>query len=254
MYKFTDLNIQQSVDTVLPSVAMKFDGKVLENELEGYQTLTVSGRETISSELTSFNVKNGSITTNKRLPSRTLVVKYLLKERDNYTFQKKFKELRKLLHSDSEVEIAFADEPDAFYFGQLSEMGEVPADANFVTGTFSIYCDSPYKFGELTETAGAIPIDTFYETQPDLIQLTLSAATSVVKITNGSQTIQLNGNFSAGDLIELDIQNGLVKWNDIDSEYIVSLNSDFENFAIKNGQAISSPQGSLKITMRERWL
>ena len=254
MYNFTDLNQQPSVDTVLPSVAMKFNGKFIENELEGYQTLTVSGRETIGAELTKFDVKKGSITTNARLPSRTIVVKYLLQERDNNLFQKKFKQLRKLLYSVGQVEITFADEPDAFYFGQLSEMNEVPADNNFVISTFSIHCDSSYKFGTKVETTGTVTIDTFYETPPELIELTLSAATSIVKVTNGSQTIQLNGNFSANDVIKIDVQVGSVTRNGVDHVYTVALNSDFENFLIKKGQTVSSPQGSLKLTARERWL
>lgn len=254
MYEFIDVNEHQSAGNVLSSVAMKFNGVVFENEIDGYQTLTVSGRESIGVELNSHSVSKGSITTSKSLPSRTLVVKYMLKERDHYTFQKKFKQLRKLLHSDSEVEITFADEPDAFYFGQLSEMSEVPAETNFAVGTFSIHCDSPYKFGNLNQTNGAVIVDTFYETQPDLIRLTLIAATSIVKVTNGNQTIQLNGNFSASDVIEIDVQEGTVIRNGVDHTYTVALNSDFENFMIEEGQTVSSPQGSLTLFTRERWL
>lgn len=254
MYKFVNINEQQEAENFLPSVAMKFNNKIIENELEGYRTLTVSGRETSSTELTSFDVKNGSITTNFRLPSRTITIKYLLQERDNNAFQKKFKDLRKLLHSEKEVEITFADEPDAFYFGQLSEMSEVPAETNFAVGTFSIHCDSPYKFGNLNQTNGAVIVDTFYETQPDLIRLTLIAATSIVKVTNGKQTIQLNGNFSASDVIEIDVQEGTVIRNGVDHTYTVALNSDFENFMIEEGQTVSSLQGSLTLFTRERWL
>lgn len=254
MYDFIDTNEQQSVENVLPSVAMNFNGLFIENEIEGYQTLTVSGRGSIGVELTSHSTQTGSLTTNKRLPSRTLVVKYLLKEKDNYSFQKKFKQLRKYLSSKSEVEIYFADEPDAFYFGQLSEMSEVPAETNFAVGTFSIHCDSPYKFGEAIETSGAVTVDTFYETQPDLIRLTLSAATTIVKVSNGTQVIQLNGNFSASDVIEIDVQEGTVIRNGVDHTYTVALNSVFENFMIEEGQTVSSPQGSLTLFTRERWL
>lgn len=254
MYNFTDLNGSQLSEKILPSVAMNFNGTFIENVLEGYQTLTISGRETTSVELANFDVKKGSITTNTRLPSRTIVVKYLLQGNDNNSFQKKFKELRKLLHSVGQKEIYFADEPDAFYFGQLSDMNEVPAESNSVVGTFSIHCDSPYKFGSKIETAGIVSIETFYETQPDLIRLTLSAATSVVRVTNGTQTIQLNGFFSQNDSIEIEVQRGFVRRNGVDYVYTVSLNSDFENFLIKKGETVSSVQGSLRLIARERWL
>lgn len=254
MYEFIDIDGQQSVENVLPSAAMNFNGLFIENEIEGYRTLTVSGRESIGVELTSHSTQTGSLTTNKLLPSRTLVVKYLLKEQDNYSFQKKFKQLRKYLSSKSEVEIYFADEPDAFYFGQLSEMSEVPAETNFAVGTFSIHCDSPYKFGNLNQTNGSVTIDTFYETQPELVRLTLTSANSIVKVTNGKQAIQLNGNFSASDVIEIDVQEGTVIRNGVDHTYTVALNSDFENFMIEEGQTVSSQQGSLTLFTRERWL
>ena len=61
----TDLN-------ELPSVAMEFNGTIIENEIEGYRTLKVSGRETISNELVVESVHEGGITLDSHLPSRSI--------------------------------------------------------------------------------------------------------------------------------------------------------------------------------------
>ena len=58
----------------LPSVAMEFNGTIIENEIEGYRTLKVSGRETISNELVVESVHEGGITLDSHLPSRHQVV------------------------------------------------------------------------------------------------------------------------------------------------------------------------------------
>lgn len=42
-YKFID--VDDNVETFLPAEAMSYDGIFLENEIEGYRTLNVSGRE-----------------------------------------------------------------------------------------------------------------------------------------------------------------------------------------------------------------
>ena len=61
MYEFIEPNQMQYGD-YLSSVAMEFNETVIDNELEGYRTLKVSGRETISNELVVESVHEGGIT------------------------------------------------------------------------------------------------------------------------------------------------------------------------------------------------
>lgn len=49
-YKFIDIYDSQD-EIALPSEAMNFNGKFLENEILGYRTLYVSGRESLAPEL-----------------------------------------------------------------------------------------------------------------------------------------------------------------------------------------------------------
>src|SRR5699024_3927604 len=125
----------------LPSVAMELNGTIIENAIEGYRTLKVSGRETISNELVVESVHEGGITLDSHLPSRSIQITYEMKAETNELFQEQYKALRKLLTTDEEVPIKFADEPYTVYFGRLNAL-EVPADdRNNVVSTFIIHCD-----------------------------------------------------------------------------------------------------------------
>ena len=253
MYDFTNTN-EYTFNSALPSVAMQFNGVFIEDELLGYRTLTVSGREMIGVELDTQSVKNGALTLDRRLPSRTLTIEYELKADDNYQFQKKFQQLRSILHTDGEVEIRFADEPDTFYSAQLSGVESVPAHTNHVKSSFTLHSDSPFKFGEVVTSGGGVIINTPYPTPAHEIRLLLSASTQLVTITNGTQEIRLDGNFAVGEELVINTQQGTVMIGANDVTYTVALNSDFENFVIEQGQTVTSPQGTIELRMREWWL
>lgn len=75
MYKFTDITEWQDVQS-LPSVAMEYDGYFLENEIKGYTTLKVKGREMLNVDIETENPsgRNGSYITGQTLPARELTI------------------------------------------------------------------------------------------------------------------------------------------------------------------------------------
>ena len=240
----------------LPSVAMEFNGKYIENELNGYETLKVSGRETIGVELISEPTHEGVITIDERLPHRELTITYELQADNNTEFQERFKMLRKLLTTNEQVPIKFLDEPDIVYFGRLSAMDTVPDDSNTIVSTFVIHCDTPYKFSDLVTTNGSVEIDTFYPTLPEQITLTIGSTTNKIEITNGSEWITATGTFNAGSKVVILFKKEEVTMtvNGTESTYMLDMQSDLENFLLKEGQAVTSEQGTIELRMRERWL
>lgn len=240
----------------LPSVAMEFNGKYIENELNGYETLKVSGRETIGVELISEPTHEGVVTIDERLPHRELTITYNLQADNGTEFQERFKELRKLLTTNEQVPIKFKDEPDTFYFGRLSAMQTVPDDSNIIISTFTIHCDSPYKFSDLVTTDGSVTIDTFYPTLPEQITLTIDGTTNKIEITNGSERITATGTFNAGSevVIEFDKEEVTMTVNGSEATYMIDFQSDLENFVLKQGQDVTCEQGDITLKMRERWL
>ena len=253
MYDFANTN-EYAFDPALPSVAMQFNGVFIEDELLGYRTLTVSGREMIGVELDTQSIRNGSLTLDRRLPSREIVVQYRLEAEDNYQFQKKFQLLRSLLHTTEKVEVFFADEPDVFYQMELSGVDSVSSSSNTIVSSFTLHSDTPFKFGKPVVTNGDVTINTPYPTPVDEINVSVDVSTQEVSVTNGLQEIRLNGNFAGGETITINTQQGTVMIGTQDVTYTVALNSDFENFTVEQGQTVTSPEGAIELTCREWWL
>ena len=253
MYSFTEINRQANKGN-LPSVALRFKDKYLENEIEGYQTLRVAGRETIGNEYETEDLMNGVAIIGERTASRVITVEYRLKERDNYLFQKKFKQLRKLLTTTESVWFSFADEPDAFYFGRLADMDAVSAEKYDVVSNFTLICESSFKYSSEVSTTGLVTVDTFYKTLPTAIELNVTKETQVIEIKHNGLTIRLNDYFSVGDNILIDFAKSEVYKNGINATYMLALNSDFENFYLEKGKSVTSTNGTIKLKQREGWL
>lgn len=255
MYEFIEVAGAQQGD-YLSSVAMIFNNKLLEDELAGYNTIKVAGRETIGVELIGEDVKEGKLTIDERLPHREITITYKLYADNGTDLQARFKRLRRLLTTDREIPIRFIDEPETVYFGRLGVMDSVPDDRNNVISTYTIHCDSPFKFGELKSTNGEVNIDTFYKTFPEQIEVLIGATTNKLEITNGDYRITATGTFNAGSKVVILFKKEEVTMtvNGNEATYMIDLQSDLENFVLKQGQDVTCEQGDITLKTRERWL
>lgn len=274
MYEFTDTNALPEAN--FPSVAMLFDGSYLEDEIEGYQTLSVSGRELIADvlEVAEGRGKDGSVVISTSIPSRTLVIEYLLRADSNEDLRHKFNLLNRILRRDdrNEVVVAFTDEPDKHFYGHFEGAGEVPVDRNIVRGSFTIFCPFPYKFSDFVTftgvTAGAKTSFTAsdftdYPAKPDYFYYIPATTISTFTIENETtgQTIILTGapgDYVAGDEIviaypddEITQFDGVDIWNIMaDLDYV---NTDLHNFRVKPGDIVSvTPAGAFSMIL-EGW-
>ena len=146
MYKFIDVN-EVSEGLALPSEALKINGEYIENIIDGYRTLTVSGREALSPEITTFEtgVRDGSTLQSKRFPARRLLIKYQLVAKSNEEFREAFNKLGSILNVE-DAELIFNDEQDKFFIGTPSNISEVEPGSNSVIGEFEITCTDPFKY------------------------------------------------------------------------------------------------------------
>lgn len=242
-----------SNNPALPSVAMNFNGRYIEEVVEGYRTLNVSGRETLGYDIQSERRSHGhgSIRYGKSLPSRIIAVQYLLKADNPEQLQYRFDELRKALYSKDVVPVIFVDEPGVTYYGELENAETVPADRLSVISTFNIFCPDPFKYRNAVVTDGEVITDTFYPTVPQQILVTTSTATNAIDISNGEQVIQLRGEVNAGTDIHIDIENQSVYANGVERLDLIDLHSDFENFTVENGQTVTTSNGTIELHVRE---
>lgn len=146
MYQFRDVN-ETSAGTELPSEALKINGDYIEEQVSGYRTLYVKGRELLAPDVATYEtgVHDGSTLQSRRYPARTIVVGYQLIAESHEAFRAAYNALSAVLNVE-EAELIFADEPDKFLIGTPSKAAEVTPGRNAVTGEFSILCTDPFKY------------------------------------------------------------------------------------------------------------
>ena len=110
MYNFVDTTAGSASSSALPAEALQINGAYIENEIEGYRTLYVTGREILSQELTTYEtgVRDGSNLSYRRYPSRTITVGYQLIAEDNESFREAYNKLNALLDVE-DAEMITAD-------------------------------------------------------------------------------------------------------------------------------------------------
>lgn len=163
MYAFVNTVNSGIVGTNLPTEAMSYNGVYLENEIDGYRTLSVTGRELMESEVTDQEIDgmDGSYYRYKTTPARTITVRYQLLARGSREFRDAFNKMNKLL-SGEQVKVIFNDETDKYFIGTKTSNTQVDGGSNNVIGEIEIYCSDPRKYSttekEFTATDGVLNI------------------------------------------------------------------------------------------------
>lgn len=155
-YKFID--VDDDIESFLPAEAMSYNGVYLENEIEGYRTLNVSGRELMSASIKSSSVDgiSGSKYQYKTYPSRTITVKFQLICDTDRKFREAFNRMNQILSAE-QVKVIFNDEPDKYFIGTKEGNTDIEPGKNSVIGEFDIYCADPRKYStSLKEFEGVI--------------------------------------------------------------------------------------------------
>ena len=153
MYNFIDVN-EASESVVLPSEALKINGAYIEDQIEGYRTLSVSGREALSPDVETYTtgIRDGSRIQSNRYPERIITVRYQLSAESSEAFREAYNKLGGILNVE-EAELIFNDEPDKFFIGTPCVIGAVDPGKNVVVGEFEILCTDPFKYSVQEYTA-----------------------------------------------------------------------------------------------------
>ena len=141
------IQIRRGSKSSLPSEALQIDGAYIENLIDGYRTLYVTGRELLGSEISEreIDLVDGSEYTGKRDTTRSITVGYQLLCTSPREFQGKFNKLSGILNKE-QAKLIFADEPDKYFIGTKSSVGDVEPGRLNVKGEFTFYCCDPRKY------------------------------------------------------------------------------------------------------------
>lgn len=144
MYKFTDPG-EPASEEYLPSEAVFIDGVCIDQEIPGYQTLTVSGREPVSMDYSERKIGNNLYLEDYYQTSRIIEVQYYLQADTPEELIQKFDKLNGLLNF-KESKIQFADDPGRYYIGSKTEAEAPPVGVLSCVSTFQIYCPDSHKY------------------------------------------------------------------------------------------------------------
>ena len=243
-YQFTGLEINERGDSAyLPPEAMFIEtddvGVPIEDQIDGYQTLNVTGRELMPYSVSSQAVSgyDGELFLGADHPKRELTIKYQLIASSDQEYREKFARLNYLL----------SPKPNP--------------GTNVVNSEFTITLFDPFKRlknNTIYRGGQSIRINepAYYPTVPDKIELTIKSANNHLEITNFEQTISLTGSFSVGDKVTIDFTgDAQILLNSVNRLDLLNLNSDFENFAVKQGSVITcSNSSNLTLQLRRKEL
>ena len=160
LYKFTD-TIERALRAELPSEALNFNGVFLENEIDGYRTLNVTGREALESEIDAMETKakHGARYRSRRHLPRVITVSYQLTAKNATELMEKFNKLNFLLDAE-EATLIFNDEPDKYFVGTRQTMKPPKEGVLTTKGEIEFYCADPLKYSireyEVSAEDGAI--------------------------------------------------------------------------------------------------
>lgn len=266
-YEFTGLEKTTRGQPFLPPEAMYIDNIPLEDRIDGYQTLTVEGRELIhyDNETTKVSGHDGSMWLGATYGTREIKVKYMLKAKNDQDFREKFELLNYCL-SQKQFKFHFFDDPLYEWTGTVTSNSEFPAGTNRGVSEFIITCTNPFKRRiEPVIYSGnhtvRISEPAYWNTMPDEINITLASNATQVNVINGDKIIILVGTFHSGDKIKLEPSEDVeipskIYLNEQENLNLLALSSDFENFTVKYEDVITvNPQDAkVEIKLRSKHL
>ena len=253
MYGYSKLEKHNDIVAIEPSDNMSINGTPLNEIVDGYRQLSVSGRGLIGREVktTSIAGRRGVWIEEISEPSRVLEIKYKLEAKTSEELREKFDKLNLFLRTTNNsnlLEVTFKDEPSFTYYAIFSGADSFEENSKSIVSRFSLLVPDGYKKSQLKSSTGIVELTGAFEVMPEKIVVTTKKTTDTVRITNGRQTISFTGAYDANQDITIlfgtDEVKALYKNRSILSE--LDLFSDFENFKVRNRDTVSATNATVK--------
>ena len=253
MYGYSRLEKNNDIVAFEPSDNMSINGRPVNEIVDGYRQLSVSGRGLVGQDVktTSIAGRRGVWIEEISEPSRVLEIKYQLEAKTSKELREKFDKLNLFLrttNSSNLLEVTFKDEPNFTYFAIFNGADNFEENSKSIVSRFSLLVPDGYKKSRLKNSVGQIELTGAFEVTPEKIVVTTTKTTNVVRITNGRQTISFTGAYDANQditiLFETNEVKAIYKGRSILSE--LDLFSDLENFKVRNRDTVSATTASVK--------
>lgn len=172
-----------------------YGGQIFDDIIPGFTTVNVEGRGIYTPSLSTMKVsgRDGDIIQEQRIPSRDLVVTFLLKAENAHEYIDRQVLLNHCLKTEKDVEVFFTDRGDEHWVGRASQCKAPPMDSRQGIGSFTIHCSDPFRHIEdAISSDGILEGDSFSNAYRLQVKETKFSATSTsgvafLNVSNGKR-------------------------------------------------------------------
>lgn len=253
MYGYSKLEKNNNITAFEPSDNMSINGTPLNQLVEGYTHLTVTGRGLLGQTIKKSSVpgRRGVWVEDVSDDERQLEIKYKLEADTSSKMRDKFAKLNKILRTHASsgfLEITFKDEPEYVYYGYFSGADEIEEKSLSIISKFTILVPDGYKKKQAQNSTGPIALSDALEVLPESITVTPTGTVNQVQIINGTKVLSFSGSYAAGKDIVVTFGNeevtAVYNGRNILSE--LERFSPLEQFTLKNGDTITAKNAVVK--------
>lgn len=260
MYGFVEPD-KRGYNRDVSTEALIWNNKVVDNELVGFRTLSVEGRENLGYEINKVQrPQDGDIEMAVSMASKTVRVKFLISTDNSRDFNNTWYAL-KLLVRGSKQHFTFADEQDTYRVGTVQSITNEKAGAYETTGVIEIYQSDPYIYGKrksnVVKASGNNPLifkdtDLLLPVRPANLSFVFNLAIGAPALkftdpnTYETYTVQVTLPVKAGDRLTVNFGTGHVYLNGEFKENALSVSSDIGNFKLSDGTITDNSNSMLR--------
>nr|DAR96495.1 MAG TPA: Receptor binding protein [Caudoviricetes sp.] len=253
MYGYSKLEKNNNITAFEPSDNMSINGTPLNQLVEGYRHLTVTGRGLLGQTIKKSSVpgRRGVWVEDVSDDERQLEIKYKLEADTSSKMRDKFAKLNKILRTQASsgfLEITFKDEPEYVYYGYFSGADDIEEKSLSIISKFTLLVPDGYKKKQAQNSTGPIALSDALEVLPESIMVTPTGTVNQVQIINGTKVLSFSGSYAAGKDLVVTFGNeevtAVYNGRNILSE--LEKFSPLEQFTVKNGDTITAKNAVVK--------
>lgn len=226
-------------------VAFSYGGHCLDSSVDGFTTLSVSGRGGFTRAVTATDLaSDGAKYLSSRLESKKLTIKFFLKSVSLTDLMAKTGRIKQITAAKNTV-VSFADDPLYKYVGTVTSV-TLDDTTLHPTGSIEVTLSDPYCYSITRqktgtgETVAFADYDSEFPNIPLSVEFTPASAISSFQMTsNQRKKFLLNQSVSAGKKIVIDFKTLTCTVNGATVLSSVSLNSNFADFNIDHNTKLT---------------
>ena len=205
---------------------------------------------------------------------RVITVGYQLMNPTAFDFRMAYNKMAQILNVSS-AKMIFSDEPDKYFIGTLTSMGETDPGKLCITGELEFTCPDPFKYSvdqKIYKLSGLSKIyyegtqDCYPEFRWDIKGNTGYVAaykdsSTIIQIGNPSESQSASNTFATGDIVVAKCEDASIFVNNKQKDILGAIGNEWESFYLKPGDnqigVLASEWAQtpdVEIIIREVWL